>query len=317
MTVYATPAIAPIIGRPRIAVRLPVPGAVATVSRVIGAVRPAIFPSPDVLVSISPIVGRTRIKGLSNVDAWTAAGYPLPSRDGYGVTGNAGIHRTPMRSGKTRQRRRWAAGHGTADISIELPTSLLNKFEYDISRYGYNWFTMPLVTGANSGVTAEAHTVRIIGDVTKGELFGENIKISFPIEFVQTQRAGISISYDGPEASAKTLSGSISAGGTLAQTEFPLSVRAVEAYPGTSVSREYFMEISQSKTLSGLLASGGNTQSTSEDTKTLAGLLAAASVIDVQAPCRSSGVNRCFHGVMRGDEQRRCNYDGHQAYTSG
>ena len=279
MTVYVTSTFAPLIGRPRIAVRLPVPKAVATVSRVIGAVKPTLFPQPDVYMAVSPIVGRTRIKCLSNVDSWTSAGYPLPSRDGYGVTGNAGLKRTLMRSGKTRQRRRWTAGHGTADISIDLPTSLLNKFEYDISRYGYNWFTMPMVTGANSSLTAESHTVRIIGDVTKGELFGENIKISFPIEFIQTQRAGISTPFDGPGASAKTLSGSITSGGTLVQTVFPLSIRAVETYPSTSVSREYFMEVTQSKTLSGLLASGGNTQSTSEDTKTLSGLILAGSAL--------------------------------------
>lgn len=279
MTVYVTSTFAPLIGRPRIAARLPVPKAVATVTRVVGAVKPTLFPSPDVLVSVGPVIGRTRIKCLSNVDSWTAAGYPLPSRDGYGVTGNAGIHRTPMRSGKIRQRRKWTAGHGTADITIDLPTSLLNKFEYDVSRYGHNWFTMPMVTGGNSGVTAEPHTVRIIGDVTKGELFGENISVSFPIEFIQTQRAGLSTPFDGPGASAKTLSGSITTGGTLVQTVFPLSIFAVDTYQSTSVSREYFMEISKSKTLSAILSSGGSTQSLSEDTKTLAGLIAAGSAL--------------------------------------
>ena len=180
-----------------------------------------------------------------------------------------------MRSGKTRQRRRWTNGYGKADISIELPTSLLNKFEYDVSRYGHNWFTMPLVTGANSGIAAEPHTVRIVGDVTKGDLFGETIKISFPIEFVQTSRTEFSTPVDGAGSATKLLAFATFSG-SLSQTNFPLSIRAVETYPGAGVSKEYFMPLATSKTLVGNFT-GGASQSLSEDSKTLAGQIVAGS----------------------------------------
>lgn len=278
MTAYVTATFSPLVGRTQVAARLPVPDAVVSVSRVVGTVRPRVAGTPEVRCAVQAVIGRTRIKGYANADAWTTAGYPVPNLEGYTFSRNSGVQRTTMRSGVTRQRRRWQNGRGAAEIVVDLPLALLNKFEADVDAYGYDWFTMPLVTGANAGPAAESHTVRIVGDMRLGSVYGSTIRVNLPIEYVLQGRTGLSTTTLGTDAAAKTAA-AVFSGGSYAQTVFPLSIKAVASYPGSAIVNEYYMEIASGKSLAGALTSGGYSQTTSENSKTLAGLLASGGTL--------------------------------------
>lgn len=267
--------ISPIVGRTRIAARLPVPGAAVAVSRVVGAVKPALLgTTPEVRCAVRAIIGRTRILGYVDADDWTTAGFPIPNQSGYEFSRRSGVQRTTMRSGRVRQRRRWANGHGEMSIQVDIPLAKLDKLEADISRYGYDWFTMPLITGANAANVPEPHTVRITGDISLGSLHGDTIRVTVPLEYrVVAATGGLTVPAWGADAAAKATSGTLRTGGTLAQTVFPLTIKAVDAYPGTAISREFYMAMASAKATAGTLRTGGGAQSATQDTKATAGTL--------------------------------------------
>ncbi len=131
------------------------------------------------LASASGRVGG-RIRSLG--DPWTLAGFPLPRLSGYTYSRDAGLQRTKMHSGATRQRRKWNNGRRNATVSFELETSLLYRFEEYLASYGYDWFNLPMVTGDNASSLQELHVVRVTGDPTYGDLYGENITVTLPVE---------------------------------------------------------------------------------------------------------------------------------------
>jgi len=266
--------ISPIIGRTRIAARVPVPGAAVAVSRVMGAVKPWLHGMPEVRCAVRSVIGRARIKGYVDADDRTTAGFPIPNQAGYEFSRRSGVQRTTMRSGRVRQRRRWADGHGAMSIQVDIPLAKLDKFEADVSRYGYDWFTMPLITGACSANVPEPHTVRITGDISLGSLHGDTIRVTLPIEYqTSAAAAGTTLQMTGADAAAKATAGTLRAGGTLAQTVFPLTVKAVDAYPGTAISREFYMAMASAKAVSGTLLVSTGGQSVTQDTKAIAGTL--------------------------------------------
>lgn len=191
-------------GLPRgVMVELPAPpiGAISAFARMLLTTLDVSLPSPigEILLT-ARLIPATQVAlpspiGAINIlievegDAWTelwpdSCGFsaPRPRLSGYTYSRDAGLQRTKMLSGATRQRRRWTDGRRKAQISVEVPTGALYVFEEFIANFGYNWFLMPLVTGDNGGPTAELHSVRVIADPTFGEVVGETIVATLDIE---------------------------------------------------------------------------------------------------------------------------------------
>jgi len=127
--------------------------------------------------------GTVRGRGKSFADDWFMAGFPLPKLQGYTYNRDAGLQRTEMYSGATRQRRRWVDGRRTATVSFEIPNSDLYALEQFLTNISYDWFGMSLVTGDNTTQIAEPHTVRVKEDPSFGDLYGEMITVNLEIEF--------------------------------------------------------------------------------------------------------------------------------------
>lgn len=137
------------------------------------------------LGSLPSAAGVVRGRGRSFADDWGNAGFPLPRIQDYSYSRDAGLERTEMYSGATRQRRRWTDGRRNATVSFEIPTSDLYELEQFLTNISYAWFGMPLVTGDNATDIAEAHTVRVTADPTFGDVYGENVTVSLAIELSQ------------------------------------------------------------------------------------------------------------------------------------
>jgi hypothetical protein len=80
-------------------------------------------------------------------DLWAFYGLPLPTQDGYGYKSAFQLQRTTMSSGFTRQRRKWSAGYRQLDATFELHVDQLPVLRDFFDNYGYDWFSMSLVTG--------------------------------------------------------------------------------------------------------------------------------------------------------------------------
>lgn len=184
-------------------VELPAPpiGAIAALARMLLTTLDVSLPSPigEILltarlipatqVSLPSPIGAINLLLKVEGDAWTglwpdSCGFsaPRPRLSGYTYSRDAGLQRTKMLSGATRQRRRWTDGRRKAQISVEVPTGALYVFEEFLANFGYSWFLMPLVTGDNGGPTAELHSVRVIADPTFGEVVGETVVATLEIE---------------------------------------------------------------------------------------------------------------------------------------
>ena len=134
---------------------------------------------------IRALVYTTGVAWVGDAPAGTAgcaSNYSIPRRSDYTYQKDAGLERTSMLSGVTRQRRKWRDGRRTATVSFEVPTADLYEMEAWVAEYGYDWFTMRLVTGDNTGLEAEPHIVRIMADPSYGDVYGENITITLSIE---------------------------------------------------------------------------------------------------------------------------------------
>ena len=141
-------------------------------------------PTRLAMASLPSAEGAVRARAGSLADEWASTGFPLPKLDSYTYQRDAGIQRSQMDSGATRQRRRWSNGSRTASVSFEIGTDKLYAMEAFIASKGYDWFGMSLVTSDNVGIAAVIHKVRCISDPTYGDLYGENISVALQIEIL-------------------------------------------------------------------------------------------------------------------------------------
>lgn len=95
---------------------------------------------------------------------WTDLGFPLPRLEGYGISRNAGLWRTPFDSARPRQAAGAKAARSEYQVSAVIPCSQVTAMEAFFNGPAYTWFSMPLVSGAAEGVSD--HTVRAIGELT-------------------------------------------------------------------------------------------------------------------------------------------------------
>lgn len=116
---------------------------------------------PGVRGSVKNVIGGTRITGFPATDVWSTAGFECPIVTEYKYSKDAGLRRTQMESGLVRQRRRWADGRRTANVSCRIKQTQIPQIDAFLVSIQYGAFTMGLITGDNSTNTPELHTVRV------------------------------------------------------------------------------------------------------------------------------------------------------------
>lgn len=99
------------------------------------------------------------------IERWDTYNLPLPKMSGYGYTVDAGLIRTPMDSGYHYQRRRWDNRPTQFTLTFELSTAELQTVSEWINTYGYTWFYMPLISGANGMPQPMDHLVRFMDNL--------------------------------------------------------------------------------------------------------------------------------------------------------
>jgi len=85
---------------------------------------------------------------------------PCPSIETFGYTADMGILRTQVARGRHRQRRLYLDQPRTYQLSWNLSTEALNKWERFAQDYGYSWHRIPAITGQVPGWFPVEHPVR-------------------------------------------------------------------------------------------------------------------------------------------------------------
>lgn len=71
--------------------------------------------------------------------------FPLPQRDSYGYTVDAGLISTPMESGGPRQRRKYGSMPHYFSLEFIVPRADLDSWQQWVNQNAYDWFEIPLV----------------------------------------------------------------------------------------------------------------------------------------------------------------------------
>lgn len=100
--------------------------------------------------------------------AWTLAGLPCPYLADYGYEIDAGLLRTPMDDGATRQRRRWTTNRTTLSLAFRLTAAQLGLMETLLAGHWQDICTLPVIIGDDGSSTPTDHDV----------LFTSNLDVS-------------------------------------------------------------------------------------------------------------------------------------------
>ena len=95
------------------------------------------------------------------MSTWSDLGFPCVNAGGYGYGLDLGIARPAVDSAIPDQKVTWVEPLKTFNVSCTVPPEMLSEIEAFFVTEAYDWFTMPLVSGADVGLVD--HTVRAIG----------------------------------------------------------------------------------------------------------------------------------------------------------
>jgi len=87
-----------------------------------------------------------------------------PTVVGYGYAVDAGLVRTPMHTGATRQRRRWFNARHEITLRFILTVEGLAFAESFLDAVDYGWFTIGIITSAHEDGNVVVHSVRPTAD---------------------------------------------------------------------------------------------------------------------------------------------------------
>lgn len=112
-----------------------------------------------------------------NIPLWPAT-LPMPDRDGYQYTIEAGLIRTEFTGGYTRQRRTVFGMPAVFNMTFRMNTAQLAILQTFLDLYGWTWFAMDLVSGGARVVRPASdcvlHKVRFISNPSH-DLVGANV----------------------------------------------------------------------------------------------------------------------------------------------
>lgn len=103
-------------------------------------------------------------------ECWSAAGWdwtglPRPTYEGYAYEVSAGLLRTKMADGTTRQRRQFFQRPHTFSLQWKVNTVEMGEVLAAVDTYGYDGVYIPLVTGAGGRMRALDHLIRVTSDI--------------------------------------------------------------------------------------------------------------------------------------------------------
>lgn len=109
--------------------------------------------------------------------------YPCPQISGYGLTVDRGFRRVTFDNGQSRQRRMYDEGPTVASLAFVLSVSDLYDWQTWVNEFGYDWFTMNLVSKWSATGEPSLHRIRVISDLAIEALAQQFVKVSLTAEF--------------------------------------------------------------------------------------------------------------------------------------
>jgi hypothetical protein len=102
---------------------------------------------------------------LTGEQTWSDLGLPLPTVSGYGYSVDTGLLRSSVDPSSIRQVRRYDTRPARVSLRFApLGGAELRTLSAVLDRFGYGWFSLPLVTGMAGGLGPTPARVRLIGD---------------------------------------------------------------------------------------------------------------------------------------------------------
>ena len=176
---------------------------------------------------------------------WSNFGLPPVQRGGYGYKVAAGVLRTPFDTAQPRQKRTNTLDVRAFSGQVQMTHAQLRNAERAIQAFGFNWFTMDLISGyagTNSvpGVFPSVHTVRLTADYRVSVLGADLYQIDLALETRPNP-------FEWVIADGQVWTGSATAryvGLRVSPLGFPATVRAVRfraGVPGSTISSAFIV----------------------------------------------------------------------------
>lgn len=176
---------------------------------------------------------------------WSNFGLPPVQRGGYGYTVASGVLRTPFDTAQPRQKRTNTLDVRAFSGQVQMTQAQLRNAEAAISAFGFNWFTMDLVSGYAGtnrvpGVFPSVHTVRLTADYRVSVLGEDLYQMDLNLETRPNP-------YQWVIADGQVWTGSATAryvGLQVSPLGFPATVRAVRfraGAPSSSISSAFIV----------------------------------------------------------------------------
>jgi hypothetical protein len=123
--------------------------------------------------------------------------WPAPTIEGYGIEIDAGLIRTPMESGASRQRRRYKTIPTTFTLSFVVERKDLKAWVGWANTSAYSWFNMDLTSHKISGTAcAVPHSVRFTSNLEMAPITEKYFRINVTAEMAPDPAASVPVKND-------------------------------------------------------------------------------------------------------------------------
>lgn len=120
---------------------------------------------------------------------WNDLNLPSPLISSYSYESDAGLVRTPMTKGYSRQRRKYTHNPHYFNITLRVTLTQLQSLTETINTYCYDWVYMPLTSGANGLPCCVDHIVRFISNTRSKSIGGLIYELSGVVEMQEATPA--------------------------------------------------------------------------------------------------------------------------------
>jgi hypothetical protein len=115
---------------------------------------------------------------------------PLPDREPYGMSLDAGLVRTEFNTGAFRQRRQYRRLPTVLALQFTLRATELHYWQEWANSHGWAWFQIDLESGFGGGAILAPHEVRFIGDLDIASAGWNLVTITVAAELSPAMLAG-------------------------------------------------------------------------------------------------------------------------------
>lgn len=110
---------------------------------------------------------------------WSDLDLPIAERGGYSIFVDQGLLRTPFKTAKPRQTRRWSSTRHTFSLTFLLTQAELQAARAFLDTDGYTWFTIDLLSSYGDVVP---HNARLIEDYNVTTVGSDTHKLTYTVE---------------------------------------------------------------------------------------------------------------------------------------